>query len=203
MADLTVIQGGGKAGPRGCTGPTKTGRPCGMAPTPGSDRCWRHPHKADTYTRHEAGKATRERWSRERWLAAFEQTLMVSEACRLSGVSRTTVYEERQRNEEFALAWADVDARVVERLEAEMFRRAHDGVEKMVVSAGKILGEERQFSDQLLIFALKAKRPDVYRERVDVKHSGRVDRRVRIDLRKLDEEDLAAIERMQAKLDAD
>lgn len=172
-AKLQVLKGGGQGGPpRRCTGATRTGKPCGIAPLKGTDRCWRHPAIADTYARHEAGKAGRECWSRDRWLAAYEQTLRVSEACRLTGISRTTAYEARQRDEAFALAWADVDARVVERLEAEMFRRAHDGVTKMVVSAGKVLGEERQFSDQLLMFALKAKRPETYRENHRIEHTG-------------------------------
>lgn len=81
---------------------------------------------------------------------------MVSEACRAAGVGRTTVYERRQADEDFALAWADVEERSTELLEQIAVRRAAQG------------------SDVLLIFLLKSRRPDRYRENVKVEHGGQV-----------------------------
>lgn len=100
---------------------------------------------------------------------------MVTAACRLMKVGRSTVYEERQRNEAFAVAWADVEERSTEVMEAEAFRRAVDGVETPMVSAGKLVTTVRTYSDGLLTFMLKGRRPEKYRDNVKVEHSGRVD----------------------------
>lgn len=184
---------------RPCTGTTKAGNPCKASPLKGSDRCRRHTLASDTS---DTKPARDEAWDRDAFLAAFDEHLMVSKACEVVGIHRSTAYLERQRNESFAVAWADVEERTVERLESEMFRRAHDGVEKMVVSAGKRLGVERQYSDTLLMFALKAKRPDRYRENVKVEHAGAIRSDVRIDLSKLDDADLDALERISEKATA-
>lgn len=85
-------------------------------------------------------------------------------ACEAAKVGRRTVYKERQRNEDFALAWADIEERVVEGLEREAIRRATES------------------SDTLLIFLLKANRPEKYRENVKVEHSGKVQHGVGVDL---------------------
>lgn len=166
------------------------------------DYCRRHvPAEASDTS---DGGARDERWDREKFLSTFEYTGMVSEACRMIGIARSTAYLERQRNEEFAVAWADVEERATERLESEAFRRAHDGVSKMVVSAGQVLGQEQVYSDGLLQFLLKAKRPERYRDRVDVAHSGQVkkDVHVRVDLGKLNEEQLAQLVEISETLEA-
>jgi hypothetical protein len=87
---------------------------------------------------------------RQEFLDGLRETGMVTEACQAVGIGRRTAYDERQRNEEFALAWADVIEESTEDLEREAVRRAKDG------------------SDTLLIFLLKARRPQVYRENVKV-----------------------------------
>jgi hypothetical protein len=180
-----------------CTGTTKKGKPCGAKARKGTERCGRHPLDAsDTDTR-----PRDERWSREGFLLCFEWSGMVSAACELMGVGRSTVYLERQRNEYFALAWADVEERSTERMEVEALRRAVDGVEAPLVSAGKLVTTERKYSDQLLMFMLKSRRPEKYRDRVDVNHSGKIEKRVKVDLAKLDDDELEALERIAAKLE--
>jgi hypothetical protein len=180
---------------RPCAGTNKNGKPCKASPLKGKTLCRRH----DTS---DASPARDEAWSRERFLEAFEETLMVSEACRKLGIHRSTAYAERQRNEEFAVAWHDVEERVTERLEAEAYRRAHDGVVKPVVSAGKHVTDERVFSDSLLQFLLKGRRPERYRERMDVQHGGSVEQHVRVDLSKLTDEQIAQLEEIATRLDA-
>jgi hypothetical protein len=108
------------------------------------------------------------------FLAALEETAMVSEACKRAGISRQTAYEARQRDEEFAVAWHEVEERATERLEREAYRRAAEGTLKPVVSAGHLVTEERQYSDGLLMFLLKARRPEKYRDNVKVEHAGRI-----------------------------
>lgn len=113
-----------------------------------------------------------------RFLEAFRETRLVKEACRVAGVGRTTVYEARQQDEEFALAWADLEAEIVEEMEAEAYRRAVEGVTKPLVSAGKYVTDVTEYSDGLLMFLLKARKPHEYRERVDVNHAGQVRHKV-------------------------
>lgn len=93
---------------------------------------------------------------RPTFLRAFETTGTVVQACRAAGIDRRTAYRERQRNEEFALAWADIDEKVTETLERVALQRAIDG------------------SDRLIEFLLRARRPETYRDNVRVEHSGRV-----------------------------
>ena len=90
---------------------------------------------------------------RPTFLSVFRQTGIVLLACRAAGISRTQAYRERQRNARFAADWADAETDATETLEAEARRRA------------------LTTSDTLLIFLLKARRPDVYREniRIDVR----------------------------------
>lgn len=180
-----------------CTGTTKVGKPCTASPRRGTDRCWRHPHDGDGSD----ARARDERWSRDGFLAAFEETGMVSRACEIVGIARQTAYAERQRNEDFAVAWADVEERTTETMEREAYRRAVEGITEPVVSAGKHVTDVQSYSDRLLEFMLKARRPERYRDRVDVNHSGKVEKRVKVDLSKLDDEQLAQLEQITGALE--
>ena len=112
------------------------------------------------------------------------------------------MYEERQRNEEFALAWAGVEEGLKERLHAEAVRRAADGVERLVVSAGREIGTEQHFSDQLLMFLLKAKDPETYRENVKITHGGSINRTINVDLGKLSDAEVEQLEHIARALEA-
>jgi hypothetical protein len=181
-----------------CTGTTKRDTPCKAPALNGTDRCGRHP-RVDT--RVDSSRAGEGRWDRVAFLEAFESEGMVSKACQVIGVSRQAVYAERQRNEEFAVAWADVEERVVETMEREAYRRAVEGTTKPLVSAGKHVTDVTEYSDSLLQFLLKARRPERYRENVKVEHSGGVTQRVQVDLSKLSADELAALEGIAAKLE--
>jgi hypothetical protein len=194
---------------RPCHGQRKDGSACKANALKGKDFCRTHMPAAavdgvDGLRASGARARDSSQWDREQFLAALEYTGMVSEACAMVGISRQTAYVERQRNEEFAVAWSNVDERVIERLEQEAFRRAHHGVPRLIVSAGKKLGTEQQYSDGLLQFLLKAKRPEKYRERVDVAHSGGVqhDVAVRVDLSKLSDAQLDALDSITETLAA-
>jgi len=76
----------------------------------------------------------------------------VSTACRLAGVSRATAYRARQRSPKFAQEWHDAWESGTDLLEDTAFERALAG------------------SDTLLIFLLKARRPEVFRENVRMEH---------------------------------
>jgi hypothetical protein len=86
---------------------------------------------------------------RPAFLAAFEQTGVVAYACEQAGIDRSTAYKERQRNEDFAVAWADAEERGVELLEAEARRRAAIGVDRPVFYKGEVVETVKEYSDQL------------------------------------------------------
>lgn len=90
----------------------------------------------------------------KRWCAgfleAFAHTGTVKGACAVAGIDRSTAYRERHRNETFALAWHAVEEDATDELELEAYRRAING------------------SDLLLIFLLKARKSDMYRDNVRV-----------------------------------
>ena len=105
------------------------------------------------------------------WRPAFLQTLKetgnVLLSCKVAGISRKQAYLTRQKNAAFAAEWADCIEDAVDMLEAIAVQRA------------------KTVSDVLLIFLLKAHRPEVYRETVNlrIEHA-----RILEDTRRLAEE---------------
>jgi hypothetical protein len=106
------------------------------------------------------------------FLAEFERQHIVTGAAKAAGVGRSTVYERRKADREFATAWADIEERSTELLEREAYRRAAVGTDKPVFQGGEQVGTIKEFSDVLLIFLLKARRPATYREQHKIEHSG-------------------------------
>jgi hypothetical protein len=110
-----------------------------------------------------------------RKLAAFLGHLAeghtIAAACRYAGVARSTAYERRKTDREFAAAWAEAEDVGIGVLEAEARRRAVEGVAVPRTVAGQRV-DVTEYSDALLMFLLKAKRPGVYRERFKHERSG-------------------------------
>jgi hypothetical protein len=98
------------------------------------------------------------------FMSELAQTGSARRAARTSGYGRTQLYLRRQTDAAFAEAWDDAVSTYVEALEAEADRRAVEGVVKPVFYLGEQCGEVRQYSDTLLIFRLKALRPEMYRD---------------------------------------
>ncbi|SEL39165.1 hypothetical protein SAMN04515666_103607 [Bosea lupini] len=92
---------------------------------------------------------------RERFLAALGEGLSVAGAAKLAGIGRQTVYDWRKRDGEFAAAWDDAIETGTDNLEDEARRRA------------------MSTSDTLMIFMLKARRPEKYKERYAAEHTGK------------------------------
>lgn len=116
------------------------------------------------------------------WLEAFRVCGTVSGACKVVNIGRRTVYDARNRDEEFAQAWQELEDTTTDRMEREAFRRAVEGVERDIYFKGDPVGTERQFSDTLLIFMLKARKPQIYRENVHIQHGGEVAQRVTVEI---------------------
>jgi|TARA_R100001530_G_scaffold52675_1_gene38866 hypothetical protein len=90
------------------------------------------------------------------FLAAFRDTGIVRAACQAADINRQNVYKYRDRHPEFAEQWAQADADAADALEAVALQRAR----KSKMDGG---------SDALLIFLLKARRPEKFRENINVK----------------------------------
>src|SRR5437016_3599185 len=87
---------------------------------------------------------------REDFLAGFRESGNVSGACRMAGVGRRTAYEWRERSAKFAAEWDEAEREAVEmKLEPEAWRRA-------------AAGAEDRGSTTLLIFLMKAHKPEKY-----------------------------------------
>lgn len=107
-----------------------------------------------------------------KFLAELAVTCNVTEAARVAGASRPTVYEHKKKDPAFSAAWDDAVDEGVDALELECRRRALHGVTKPIFYQGMECGSVQEYSDTLAIFLLKAHRPKVYRENVDVTTGG-------------------------------
>ena len=97
------------------------------------------------------------------FLAALVDTVNVTLASRRAGIPRRTAYDWREANEGFARDWDDAVDEGVDLLEAELHKRAFEGVERPVFYKGEQVGTWRFYSDALAMFLLKAHRPERYR----------------------------------------
>ena len=83
-------------------------------------------------------------------------------------ISKKTHYNWLNADAAHAAEYAEVAEDVTQTLEHEARCLESEGWEDPVYYKGKVVGHVRKFSDVLLIFLLKARRPEVYRERQDL-----------------------------------
>lgn len=101
-------------------------------------------------------------WERA-FLEQYEVSLgNIAEAARKTGIDRRAVYRRKQSDPAFARAFRNAQDALIDSLEAEVLRRAHDGVEEPVFRNGKEVGSRRHYSDTLAQFLLKTRKPEVY-----------------------------------------
>lgn len=108
----------------------------------------------------------------DRFIEFLEETANVTEACRRAKISRTMAYRWRQ-DPEFDARWEAAVDRGTDALEDEAVRRAHDGYEKPVYQGGRQVGTVREYSDTLLMFMLKARRPERFKDRSETAVTGK------------------------------
>ena len=118
---------------------------------------------------------------RDDFLTLLSEGHTVTHAARAIGVSRQCVYDHRADDEAFAAAMEEALIEGGEALEQEARRRAVEGVtqEKPIYSRdGKLIDTvvTTEYSDTLLIFLLKGRLPEKYKDRVqqDTTHSGEI-----------------------------
>ncbi|WP_063359797.1 hypothetical protein [Aurantiacibacter luteus] len=145
-----------------------------------------------------------------RFIAHLAATGVVTQAARHIGASMEALYKLRRRPgaEEFSAAWDRAVDYGIARLEDSAIQRAILGEERLVVSAGKVLGTERRHNEALVMFLLRARRADRYAagvvpghplyERIRREVTVEVERRLALEDAEDEEEILASL---TAKLD--
>lgn len=122
----------------------RKGEPCGKKCAPDSERCRRHSETGGTVDKKGA------------FIEALRDELSIYAAAKVVGVGRATVYRWRDADPAFDAAIAASQADAIDTLEQSLFRRA------------------KKSDTTAAIFLLKSWRPDKYRERTAVEHSGEV-----------------------------
>ena len=98
------------------------------------------------------------------FISALAAGGVVTDAAREVGATVEAFYQLRNRPgaEEFRAAWDAAVDRAIARVEAAAVGRAINGEDRMVVSAGELMGYERRFHESLVMFMLRSRRPDRY-----------------------------------------
>ena len=119
--------------------------------------------------------------AREKFLEVLAESCNVSEAARAAGVNRSTPYDWRAADPEFAAAWEVAEQVAFDRLEREAWRRAVDGVDKPVTFQGVITDTYKEYSDRMLEILLKGHRPEKYVEKLRAELTGKDGGAIQID----------------------
>lgn len=93
------------------------------------------------------------------FLEALKQHLYITQASDAVNVSRTTIYDWREKDPEFKKAMDEIDMRTVDLMRAEAYRRAVRGIDEDVFWNGKKIAKVKKYSDYLLDRVLRAKDP--------------------------------------------
>lgn len=118
--------------------------------------------------------------ARETFLTVLRETCNVSEAARAARIGRRTAYDWRNDDPAFAADWDEAEEEAVDALEKVARDRAIDG------------------SDRMLEILLKAHRPEKYVERLRSEISGPGGAPIKLDMSSLTDEQLAALEALNA-----
>jgi len=99
------------------------------------------------------------------FLKAYAESGLVGIAAEASGICRQLHARWLKASGAYRAAFEPAHERAIETMEAEARRRACDGVVEPVYQGGVKCGTRRRYSDVLLIFLLKAARPEKYADR--------------------------------------
>ena len=109
---------------------------------------------------------------RKHWKPLFLDTLRITGNVRIAAtnadVARQVAYRARDSSATFRADWDEALEEARELLEAEARRRAAIGVDEPVFYKGQVVGHIRKYSDNLLMFLLKAHWPEKFRENVSI-----------------------------------
>ncbi len=107
------------------------------------------------------------------FVAALRGGQSISDACKIADIGRQRVYEWREDDSDFAAEWDDALEQGTDVMADEAKRPAVNGVDEPVFYQGKEVAKVKKYSDTLLMFLLKGRRPEKFKERVA--HGGDAD----------------------------
>ena len=132
------------------------------------------------------------------FIKALRRTGNVTLAAQYAGRSRNQAYHVRRHSEDFAAQWREALEEGSDLLDAEARRRAVTGIDKPVYYKGEVVGSIKKYSDRLLMFLLRAHRPQMFRDGGKVEQPGATD--VDVD-RDREKRIMERLDRMAAALD--
>lgn len=106
----------------------------------------------------------RKRVWQKKFVERLRQCGCVTTACRKANISRCVAYELRNQDEAFKAEWDEALEEATDSLELAARHRAVDGIAKPVYQGGTNVGVVQEYSDSLLMFLLRAHRPDKFRD---------------------------------------
>lgn len=87
-------------------------------------------------------------------------------ACEICKISREAVYWKRRNDKEFSQRYDEAMEQSTDVLEDEVVRRAFEGVQEGVYYQGDRVDLKTVYSDSLIQFMLRSRRPEKYKDRV-------------------------------------
>jgi len=136
-----------------CSGYTHKGTKCKVT-TQGRKYCYAHsPELTELNEQH-----------KQNYIQQYEQTGRVGEALTATGKGRAWLDTNIRADHNFANAIEAARDRTTDRLEATAIQRALGWDEDVYDRQGNIVGTKHVYSDRLMEFMLKARRPETFRE---------------------------------------
>jgi len=108
---------------------------------------------------------------RAKFISGLRTHGCVARAARESNLHRQNAYQMKAKHEEFSEEWDTALEECWDEMEIEARRRGVEGVPEGQYFKGKKIDEVTKYSDNLLMFVLKAKRPE-FRDRTAHEISG-------------------------------
>ncbi|WP_018949508.1 helix-turn-helix domain-containing protein [Thioalkalivibrio sp. ALMg11] len=132
-----------------------------------------------------SGKLTPEK--KQKVVELLSQTGNLSACAAEVGLSRDTIYRAMQRDEEFATRIAQARDKASYEVEREIRRRGLEGISRPVYYQGEIIGEQKEYSDKLLLAMAKANMPERYSDKQYqvIDHSIKVENSAKVKLANL------------------
>ena len=106
------------------------------------------------------------------FLEEFAKHGIVTLACRVADVERSTVYRWKEKSDTFLFRYNQAFEEAKDNIRAEIYRRAYEGVQEPVWQLGKYCGEVTRYSDTLIIFHAKMLMPE-YRDKQQLEVTGK------------------------------
>lgn len=97
-------------------------------------------------------------------MSSFRKYANVSAACDLAGIDLSTPYDWKKRYPAFAKKFEEAETRSNDSIDMEIYRRAIEGWEEPMVSAGQLVCTVTKYSDSMLTLLAKS-RMKKYREK--------------------------------------